>query len=272
MGNKAGIDVLRWCSVCHSVFLRCWGPDSDRGSECSKDSSAVKQVQDDIGQTVDSEKKGDADELVDGHGKFSIFACFSFPFFSPPSVRLLLFSKTFRLWGECTRSGPDKLYRAAPFEEPICRYNLKSSRKDVKSEKEEPEADAEDARKRAEAEAAAEAKRRRELEREAAREALLKMEKTVEINENSRFLEDLEMLRAVAPEQLPSSVDETSPDHSPDGFGSFKFGGSNPLEQLGLYMKADDEEEEADPPSIPNAVVMWRREKLISLCFAPTTC
>lgn len=72
------------------------------------------------------------------------------------------------------------------------------------------------------------------------------MEKTVEINENSRFLEDLEMLRAAAPEQLPSSVDETSPDQSPDGFGNFKFGGSNPLEQLGLYMKVDEEEEEGE--------------------------
>ncbi|KAK7338386.1 hypothetical protein VNO77_18993 [Canavalia gladiata] len=113
---------------------------------------------------------------------------------------------------------------------------------------------AEDARKRAEAEAAAEARRKRELEREAARQALLQMEKTVEINENSRFLEDLEMLRAVPGEQLPSSVDETSPDRSQDGLGSFKFGSSNPLEQLGLYIKADDEEEEGEPSCVPNHV------------------
>ncbi|CAJ1784480.1 unnamed protein product [Sphenostylis stenocarpa] len=111
---------------------------------------------------------------------------------------------------------------------------------------------AEDAQKQAEAEAAAEARRKRELERQAARQALLQMEKTVEINENSRLLEDLEMLRAVPTEQLPSSVDETSPDHSQDGLGSFKFGSSNPLEQLGLYIKADDEEEEGEPPGIPN--------------------
>lgn len=82
----------------------------------------------------------------------------------------------------------------------------------------------------------------------------VQMEKTVEINENSRFLEDLEMLRAVPAEQLPSSVEESSPDISPDGMGSFKFGGSNPLEQLGLYMKADDEEEEGDAPCVPNSV------------------
>lgn len=74
----------------------------------------------------------------------------------------------------------------------------------------------------------------------------LQMEKTVEINENSKFLEDLEMLTAVPSEQLHSSVDETSPDHSQDGLGTFKFGGSNPLEQLGLYMKMDDDEEECE--------------------------
>ncbi|XP_059449447.1 transcription factor GTE8-like [Corylus avellana] len=109
---------------------------------------------------------------------------------------------------------------------------------------------AEDARMRAEAEAAAEIRRKRELEREAARQALLQMEKTVEINDNSRFLEDLEMLRTAPADQLPSSVDETSPDHSQDGLGGFKFGGSNPLEQLGLFMK-EDEEEEVEPPSNP---------------------
>lgn len=111
---------------------------------------------------------------------------------------------------------------------------------------------AEDARKQAEEEAAAEARRKRELEREAARQALMQMEKTVEINENSRFLKDLELLRAVPAEPLPSSADETSPDHSQDGLGSFKFGSSNPLEQLGLYMKVDDEEEEVEPSSVPN--------------------
>ncbi|GLU11420.1 hypothetical protein SLE2022_281680 [Rubroshorea leprosula] len=105
-----------------------------------------------------------------------------------------------------------------------------------------------DAQRRAEAE---EARRKRELEREKARQALLQMEKTVEINENCRFLQDLEMLRSGPAEQLPSSVDETSPDHSQDGLGSFKFGSSNPLEQLGLYMKEDEEEEEGEPPSVP---------------------
>lgn len=113
---------------------------------------------------------------------------------------------------------------------------------------------AENARKRAEAEAALEAKRKRDLEREAARQALLKMEKTVEIDETSRFIEDLEMLSTVNPEQLPISADETSPDHSSlDALGSFKFGASNPLEQLGLYIKRDEHEEddgELEPPGI----------------------
>ncbi|KAL0450765.1 UNVERIFIED_CONTAM: Transcription factor GTE8 [Sesamum latifolium] len=255
------------------------GPDSDRGSECSKDSSAVKQVQDDIGQTVDSEEKGDADEMVDGHASVSGLDQLE----QGSQLRPYSSDSDGQLDGESSQAerqvSPDKLYRAAllknRFADTILKAREKTLNQDDKAdperlrrEREELEMHkrrekarlqaearaAEDARKQAEAEAAAEAKRRRELEREAAREALLKMEKTVEINENSRFLEDLEMLRAVAPEQLPSSVDETSPDHSPDGFGSFKFGGSNPLEQLGLYMKVDDEEEEVDPPSVPNAI------------------
>ncbi|KAJ6760872.1 TRANSCRIPTION FACTOR GTE10 [Salix purpurea] len=83
----------------------------------------------------------------------------------------------------------------------------------------------------------------------------LQMEKTVDINENSQFMEDLEMLRAAQDEQLPSFVEETSPDLSLNRLGSFKLQGSNnPLEQLGLYMKEDDDDEEevVEPsPSVP---------------------
>lgn len=172
---------------------------------------------------------------------------------------------------------PDKLYRAALLKNRFADTILKAREKTLsqgdkgdpeklRREREELELRkrkekarlqaeakaAEEARRQAEADAAAEARRKREVEREAARQALLKMEKTVEINENSRFLKDLEMLRTAPAEQLPSSVDETSPDHSLDGLGSFKFGGCNPLEQLGLYMKEDDEEEDAEPPSVPN--------------------
>lgn len=76
------------------------------------------------------------------------------------------------------------------------------------------------------------------------------MEQTVEINENSRFLEDLEMLRVGGPAEQHSPLnDESSPQHSQDGLGSFKFTGSNPLEQLGLYMKADDDFEECEAPA-----------------------
>ncbi|XP_044499633.1 transcription factor GTE8-like [Mangifera indica] len=172
---------------------------------------------------------------------------------------------------------PEKLYRAALLKNRFADTILKAREKTLsqgdkgdpeklRKEREELELQrrkekarlqaeakaAEEARRQAEEEAAAEARRKRELEREAARQALLKMEKTVEINENSRFLEDLEMLRTAPAEHIPSSVDETSPDHSQDGLGSFKFGGSNPLEQLGLYMKEDDDEEEPEPPTIPN--------------------
>lgn len=77
----------------------------------------------------------------------------------------------------------------------------------------------------------------------------LQMEKTVEINESSQFLEDLEMLRAVNDEHLPTFTEDASPDQFQDGLGSFKLpGSSNPLERLGLYMKVDDEEEEEEQP------------------------
>ncbi|XWS30467.1 hypothetical protein CRYUN_Cryun24cG0120300 [Craigia yunnanensis] len=144
------------------------------------------------------------------------------------------------------KGDPEKLRRE--------REELEQQRKKEKARLQAEAKAAEDARRRAEEEAAAEARRKRELEREAARQALLKMEKTIEINENSRFLEDLEMLRAAPVEHLPSSEDGTCQDHSPDGLGSFKFGSSNPLEQLGLYMKEDEEEEEGEPPSVPNPV------------------
>ena len=81
---------------------------------------------------------------------------------------------------------------------------------------------------------------------------VVQMEKTVEINENSQFLEDLEMLRVVPAEHVPISVDETSPDPSQDGLGGFKFGACNPLEQLGLFMKDDEEEEEGEPLNVLN--------------------
>ncbi|CAK7336647.1 unnamed protein product [Dovyalis caffra] len=167
---------------------------------------------------------------------------------------------------------PEKLYRAALLRNRFADTILKAREKALeKGEKRDPEKlrkekeeferrqkeekarlraeakAAEEARRKAEAEAAAEAKRKRELEREAARQALLQMEKTVDINENSQFMEDLEMLRTAHDEQLPSFIEETSPDLSQNGLGSFKLqGSSNPLEQLGLYMKEDDEEEEEE--------------------------
>ncbi|XP_047940549.1 transcription factor GTE10-like isoform X1 [Salvia hispanica] len=170
---------------------------------------------------------------------------------------------------------PDKLYRAAilrsRFADIIIKAQENTTEKGtdserLKLEKEELERRrreekarlqaeakaAEEARRKAEAEAAAEARRQRELEREAARQALQQMEKTVDINENSQFMEDLEMFRAGPDEHLQSFIDEASPENSQNGLGSFKFpANSNPLEKLGLYMKNDEEEEdEAQPQSI----------------------
>ncbi|PPD75392.1 hypothetical protein GOBAR_DD27662 [Gossypium barbadense] len=81
------------------------------------------------------------------------------------------------------------------------------------------------------------------------------MEKTVDINENSQFMEDLEMLTTTNDETLPNFMEETSPSHSQNELGSFKLRGvSNPLEQLGLYMKPDDDDEDEPPQSAPEPV------------------
>lgn len=178
---------------------------------------------------------------------------------------------------------PSKLYRAALLKNRFADTILKAQEKTLKQgekgnlerlhrEREELEMQrkkekarlqaeakvAEDARRKAEAEAAAaaaaEARRMRELEREAAREALQKMEKTVEISENGRFIEDLERLSAAPADHFTSSVDEISPDHCLEALGSFNFRGSRTLEKLGLYMKMDEEEEEGEPPASSNTL------------------
>ncbi|KAF5183370.1 Transcription factor gte8-like protein [Thalictrum thalictroides] len=145
------------------------------------------------------------------------------------------------------KGDPEKLRRE--------REELERQQREEKARLQAEAKAAEDARRQVEAkaaaEAAAEAKRKRELDREAARQALIQMEKTVEINVNCQFLEDLEMLRSVPAPHLPLA-EVTSPDHFSDGMGGFKLQGSNPLEQLGLYMKMDDEEEEeAEPVCAP---------------------
>ncbi|KAL6969130.1 Transcription factor gte10 [Sarracenia purpurea var. burkii] len=192
----------------------------------------------------------------------------------------------YKILGENTPLGrqvsPDKLYRAALLRSRFADTILKAQEKALeKGEKQDPEKlrlereelerrrkeekarlqaeakAAEEARRKAEAEAVAEAKRKRELEREAARLALQKMEKTVDINENCKFMEDLEMLGAARAEHLQSFIDDTPLDDSQTGLGSFKFqASSNPLEQLGLYMKMDEEEEEegGESRSVPGAL------------------
>ena len=78
------------------------------------------------------------------------------------------------------------------------------------------------------------------------------MEKTVDINENCRFMADLELLSSTPADNLTTFT--TSPNNSQNGgMGSFRFrGNSNPLEQLGLYMKNDDEDEdEVEAPHNP---------------------
>ncbi|XP_042497806.1 transcription factor GTE10-like isoform X2 [Macadamia integrifolia] len=255
------------------------GSSSGSDSEGAKASSPVNTTKENLGSEADIDKK--RSELIDPQdGNQSISGLDQVeqnPQIRPPSA------EADPQEGESAPSerqvSPEKLYRAALLRSRFADTILKAREKTLdqvekgdpeklRREREELERQqreekarlqaeakaAEDARRQAEAEAVAEAKRKRELEREAARQALLKMEKTVEINENCHFLEDLEMLRVAPTEHLPSSVDETSPDHSQDGIGSFKLrSSSNPLEQLGLYMKMDDDddEEEGELQSVP---------------------
>lgn len=107
---------------------------------------------------------------------------------------------------------------------------------------------AEMTKRKAEAEAALLVRQKREAEREEARRELQQMERTVEIDENSGILKDLERLRSVPLEaMLGGGHDAGNGDEgSADGSSTIALqGGSNPLEQLGLYMRNDDDEEEA---------------------------
>ncbi|KAL3820197.1 hypothetical protein ACJIZ3_006102 [Penstemon smallii] len=71
-----------------------------------------------------------------------------------------------------------------------------------------------------------ELKMQREREREAARMSLLKMEKTVDFDENLRILKELEMMCCISPSNLSDC--------------------ENPLAQLGLFIKDDYLEEEEE--------------------------
>ncbi|CAM8989508.1 unnamed protein product [Rhodiola kirilowii] len=91
----------------------------------------------------------------------------------------------------------------------------------------------------------AERRAQREKEREAARIALQKMEKTVEFHETIGALKEIEMLCGCS--STLKYAEEASPELVPNAYeklGSF----SNPLEQLGLFIKDDDLCVEDDNP------------------------
>ncbi|XP_021287283.1 transcription factor GTE10-like isoform X5 [Herrania umbratica] len=250
--------------------------ESDSGSSSGCESDAVKaSVPEnlDSGTNVDS-KNGSIAVPEDGNQSVNELGQVDLKFHDKPSAVEAEGHRDEESVPAERQVSPEKLYRAAIIKKRFADTILKAREKALeKGEKGDPEKlrmereelerwqreekarlqaeakAAEEARRKAEAEAAAEAKRKREREREAARQALLKMEKTVDINENSQFMEDFEMLRTSNEEHLPNFMEETSPSHSQNGLGSFKLQGrSNPLEQLGLYMKADDEDEEDEPP------------------------
>ncbi|CAL9110664.1 unnamed protein product [Musa textilis] len=143
--------------------------------------------------------------------------------------------------GQADRVDPEKLHRE--------REEIERQRREERARLHAEAKAAEDARRCAEAEA----KRKREREREAARQALLQacacfclMEKTAEINNDYHLvLKDLQILTRIPAGIIPMSLNEMCPVHYflEDAEG-FRFGGSNPTEQLGLFMKVDGEEEE----------------------------
>ncbi|XP_021287282.1 transcription factor GTE10-like isoform X4 [Herrania umbratica] len=263
----------------NSSMQPCKESDSGSSSGCESDavkasvpvSSAKENL--DSGTNVDS-KNGSIAVPEDGNQSVNELGQVDLKFHDKPSAVEAEGHRDEESVPAERQVSPEKLYRAAIIKKRFADTILKAREKALeKGEKGDPEKlrmereelerwqreekarlqaeakAAEEARRKAEAEAAAEAKRKREREREAARQALLKMEKTVDINENSQFMEDFEMLRTSNEEHLPNFMEETSPSHSQNGLGSFKLQGrSNPLEQLGLYMKADDEDEEDEPP------------------------
>ena len=77
----------------------------------------------------------------------------------------------------------------------------------------------------------------------------MQMEKTVEIDENSAILNDLERLRSGPLESMLGSAHDAGnhEEGSPDGSSTIALqGGSNPLEQLGLFMRNDEDEHDED--------------------------
>ncbi|RZR85963.1 hypothetical protein BHM03_00013050 [Ensete ventricosum] len=70
------------------------------------------------------------------------------------------------------------------------------------------------------------------------------MEKTVEIDDYHLVLKDLEFLTRIPATIMPMSLNEKCTSHSLDDVEGFRFGGSNRMEQLGLFLKVYDEEDE----------------------------
>ncbi|KAL0642593.1 hypothetical protein Bca4012_040883 [Brassica carinata] len=185
------------------------------------------------------------------------------------NAELLNVRSTSRGWNRNILETPapsEKQYRAALLKNKFADIILKAREKTLpqnsnkgdpeklRKEREELELQMQKERARLQAEAEAAEDARRQAEAEAAAEAAAESKHGANCgDQRERFLEDLEMLSSSAPEQLPSSVDETSPERGLDPLGSFNFRGINPLEQLGLYMKQDDDDEEGPEAPIARA-------------------
>ncbi|KAK9684277.1 hypothetical protein RND81_10G198400 [Saponaria officinalis] len=250
--------------------------DSDPGSSRSEEGAGAMPPGDKLQVTLDAKSSLDRDrnnvtqEVGQDQSGDCLVQVEQTSNRKPPSVKVEG-NKERESAASARQVSPDKMYRAALLKSRFADTILKAQEKTLeKGEKRDPEKlrlereelerrqreekarlqaeakAAEEARRKAEVEAAAEAKRKRDLERKAARLALQKMEKTVDINENCKLMEDLELLKAVPADDLSTFMGTVSPDDSQNGgMGSFIFRGkTNPLEQLGLFRKDDDEEEE----------------------------
>ncbi|XP_073151845.1 transcription factor GTE12-like [Henckelia pumila] len=137
----------------------------------------------------------------------------------------------------------DTIFRAT--HQSLLDHGEKSNPARMQQEKERMERQQREERTRIEEEIKAveeESRMRREREREAARMALQKMQKTVEINENQEVLNYLEMLSRDSPSDFLDGEGSNA------SWGTSRHSG-NFLERLGLYIKDDywgEEEEEEE--------------------------
>lgn len=107
------------------------------------------------------------------------------------------------------------------------------------------------------------------------------MEKTVEIDENSAILKDLERLRSGPLDAMLGAAHDAGhqSDGSPDGSSTIALqGGGNALERLGLFIRDDEDDDEpheddgeVHPPHNREEMETESVEEVVVAADAPTT-